>query len=296
MNGDAFLRVAANVSTVVDLLEDKGISWSEYMENLPFSGYEGFSYPDQHTGANNYVRKHNPLVIFDSVASKTDRLAKIKNFTLFYEDLKNDKLPQWMFITPNEINDGHDTNTTFVGSWTKGFVEPLLKDPHFMSNTVLFITFDENESYPTKNRVWAVALGDAVPPHLVGTKDSNYYNHYSEIATVEANWGLHHLGRWDAGANVLKFVAEKTGDVVEDWDGSPHFSNMYWNLSYAGFFNSGKGNHEYPRPNLHMAEHKHHRSILPSIFETWKDSPNPEYYKDTIKVPDGLNPPPGYAP
>ena len=38
---------------------------------------------------------------YDSVTSNTDRLAKIKNFTMFYEDLNKNTLPQWMFITPN---------------------------------------------------------------------------------------------------------------------------------------------------------------------------------------------------
>jgi len=33
-------------------------------------------------------------------------LAVIKNFTLFYEDLNNNKLPQYLFITPNMTNDG----------------------------------------------------------------------------------------------------------------------------------------------------------------------------------------------
>jgi hypothetical protein len=38
---------------------------------------------------------------YNSVTSNTDRLAKSKNFTMFYEDLNNNELPQWMFITPN---------------------------------------------------------------------------------------------------------------------------------------------------------------------------------------------------
>jgi len=202
-----------------------------------------------------------------------------------------------MFITPNMQNDGHDTGVTYAGRWLRGWLGPLLANKNFMQNTLVLVTFDENESYPSKNKVWALLLGDAVPKHLVGTTDDHFYTHYSEIATVEANWGLHHLGRWDAGANVYKFVADLTGDPVDDWDGEPEFSNVYYNLSYAGPFNTNlKDNHEYPSPYLHMAEHKHHRSILPSIFETWKDSPNPHYYEDTIKVNDGLNPPEGYAP
>jgi len=36
--------------------------------------------------------------------------------------------------------------------------------------------------------VFSVLLGDAVPTELEGTTDGNYYNHYSEISTVEANW------------------------------------------------------------------------------------------------------------
>ena len=34
-------------------------------------------------------------------------------------------------------------------------------------------------------------LGGTIPKHLIGIKDSNFYNHYYEIvATVEANWDL----------------------------------------------------------------------------------------------------------
>lgn len=38
---------------------------------------------------------------YDSVTSDVNRLAKCKNFTMFDKDLQNNKLPQWMFITPN---------------------------------------------------------------------------------------------------------------------------------------------------------------------------------------------------
>lgn len=65
-----------------------------------------------------------------------------------------------------------------------------------MNNTLVLITFDENSSYAIQNRVLAILLGDAVPSKLVGTTDSAYYNHYSDIATVSANWDLHTLGRW----------------------------------------------------------------------------------------------------
>lgn len=41
----------------------------------------------------------SPEVLYNSVANNEDRLAKIKNTTLFFEDLEADKLPQWLFIS-----------------------------------------------------------------------------------------------------------------------------------------------------------------------------------------------------
>jgi len=66
MDNDNFNQIAGNVSTIVDLLEDRGISWGHYQEDMPYSGFEGFSWVNQQTKANDYVRKHNPAVIFDA--------------------------------------------------------------------------------------------------------------------------------------------------------------------------------------------------------------------------------------
>ncbi len=100
----------------------------------------------------------SPAVIYNSVADNPDRLAKIKNFTLFYDDLKSDKLPQWMFITPNisksnivkihhghnadssVADDGHDTSVTVAGQWARNFLTPLLSDKHFMKNTCVLLS------------------------------------------------------------------------------------------------------------------------------------------------------------
>lgn len=51
LDGDALVRVASNTSTVIDLLEDRSISWGEYQEDMPYSGYQGFDYPNQKTRA-----------------------------------------------------------------------------------------------------------------------------------------------------------------------------------------------------------------------------------------------------
>ena len=101
MDNDNFNQVPSNVSTLIDLLEDRGISWAEYQEDMPYSGFEGYSWINQKTGANDYVRKHNPAILYNSVTGNSNRLSQIKNTTMFFRDLAANRLPQWMFITPN---------------------------------------------------------------------------------------------------------------------------------------------------------------------------------------------------
>jgi hypothetical protein len=301
MENDNFNRADRNISTVIDLLENRGISWAHYQEDMPYSGFEGFGWKNQKNGANDYVRKHNPAILHDSVTHYEQRLSQIKNLSMidtsrsmFHKDLKANKLPQWMFITPNMTSDGHDTSVTVAGQWCRDFLEPLLEDRNFMDNTLVVVTWDENESYAQQNHIFAILLGDAVPKELVGTEDNTFYNHYSEISTVSANWDLHTLGRWDVGANVYRVVADKTGDKARTWRSEDDLRNSYWNVSYAGYFNSKGGNPRYPSPNLKLDHSVSGRTILPSIVETWKNSDAPTYYEDTIEVPDGLHAPEGY--
>ncbi len=88
---------------MVDLLDTKSISWGEYQEHLPYAGYAGFNFSNQKNFANDYVRKHNPLIMFDNVALNASRVTQIKNFTDFTDDLNNKKLPQWVSTNPARL-------------------------------------------------------------------------------------------------------------------------------------------------------------------------------------------------
>ncbi|KAL2848102.1 phosphoesterase family-domain-containing protein [Aspergillus pseudoustus] len=236
MDNDDFQRVPANVSTIVDLLDTKYISWGEYQEHLPYPGFQGFNYSNQETYANDYVRKHNPLILYDSVTENDMRLRQIKNFTHFENDLANKKLPQWAFLTPNMTDDAHDTNITFAARWLRDWISPLLTNDYFMNNTLILITFDEDQTYRKTNRIFSILLGGAVPHHLRGTRDHTFYTHYSIVASVSANWGLPSLGRWDCGANILEIVANKTGYVNSDVD----TTHLTLNQTYPGPLSNGQ--------------------------------------------------------
>ena len=59
---DNMHAIPEQVATVVDILEEKGISWGEYQQDMPYSGFQGFNYTNPANDYVEYVRKHNPLV------------------------------------------------------------------------------------------------------------------------------------------------------------------------------------------------------------------------------------------
>lgn len=163
-----------------------------------------------------------------------------------------------------------------------------MTDKRFMDNTLILITFDENENYAAQNQVFTFLLGDVIPKELEGTTDSNYYNHYSEISTVEANWNLHTLGRWDVGANVFANVAAKTGDRLRKWSHGAPFDQYYFNSSYPGIFNSKQWAPQ-PVPDVHSR--RNGRTTLPSIQEQYEGTEKLNYYHGQLEIPDGMHPP-----
>lgn len=52
------MRVPENVSTIVDLLDDRDISWAAAMEGLPGPGYLGAGSVGDYGDNWDYVRKH----------------------------------------------------------------------------------------------------------------------------------------------------------------------------------------------------------------------------------------------
>lgn len=278
LDDDRFISMPENVSSIVDLLDNDGISWATYQEHMPYSGFQGFNYSNQETFANDYVRKHHPLVLYDSITKNSSRLSNLKNFTEFDNDLKNEKLPQFMIITPNMTNDGHDTTIKYAANWCKEFITPLLSNEYFMNNTLVLLTFDENDSYSIKNKVYSILLGGVIPDELKGTTDNTYYDHYSQISSIEANWDLYHLGRNDIDANVFETVANATNITNVDVDTTFKVNNE----TYVGYLDDV--NIDLPAPNV-SATNMNGKGILPAISSVWASQYEKEisasYYTST---------------
>ncbi|KAI0508301.1 phosphoesterase family-domain-containing protein [Xylaria bambusicola] len=293
LDHDEVVRIPSNVSTIVDLLEPSKISWRGYFEGIPGPGYMGeasVGLPDNQSpnGTWDYVRKHNPFVSYDSVNNDGSRLLNVLSFDDFQDDFAAGIVPQFVMMSPNMLNDGHNTSLDYATHWAREFLKPLLTDGAFSEKTLIQLTYDETEDYTQPNRIASLLLGNAVPKALWGSTDDTFYTHFSILSTMENNWGLPNLGRFDVGANVFKLVADVTKYTNSD---PPNISRVNNSVSYPGPLNR---NHSmkltaFPPPNLKL-EGAGGRPILKEIAQTWKSVSKSETpYDGSGAVYDGDN-------
>jgi len=175
------------------LLEYAGFTWKSYQEDYnPLSG--GDCMTQSRDGK--YYRKHNPFMSFNNIRTNKTRCKSIVNSAQLDTDIANNNLPQFMYYTPNIDNDAHDTDLNFAGKYLKAWLNKYMAIPNFTRNTLVLITFDEDELFEG-NHIFAVLLGPYV---TAGTTEGSAYTHFSLTRTLERNFGLPSLGRKDATA------------------------------------------------------------------------------------------------
>ncbi len=193
-----------------DLLEAKHKTWKNYAENFPGHCFLGAK-------SGRYVRKHTPFISYTNVSSNSQRCENIVNASQFIQDVKNNRLPDFAFYTPNMDDDAHDTNISYADDWFKTTFAPLLKLDGF-KDVLLVITFDENECntigpYVTKEKI-AQCQGDPNQIYTVlyglgvktGMKSNAHYDHYSLLKTLELGFDLETLGQHDSTATPISGV------------------------------------------------------------------------------------------
>ncbi|KAK4152885.1 phosphoesterase family-domain-containing protein [Chaetomidium leptoderma] len=296
LDHDYWVRIPENVATVADLLEDKDVTWAGYFEDMPSPGYMG-NYSDGSTGNGgwDYVRKHNPFVSYDSITMNGQRLLNLDSFDAFQRAFAAKKVPQFVFMSPNMMNDGHNSSLEVATQWSHKFLQPLLAEHAFDERTLIALTYDESETYSEPNHIVTLLLGNAIPPALKGTQDDTFYTHYSMLSTVQANWGLHNLGRYDVGANVFQFVADKTGYAGNrDPENASSVNNS---LSYPGLLNEDPSRRlPIPAPNTKLIG-AGGLPILPAIEAAWSGTQKWQTpYDGSGRVCDGDSNPPVYNP
>ncbi|RKP23582.1 hypothetical protein SYNPS1DRAFT_30661 [Syncephalis pseudoplumigaleata] len=125
--------------------------------------YPGNCFAGTRTSDKLYYRKHNPFISANNIRENPERCAKIVNADEIEADLDNGSLPQFSFYTPDMNNDGHDTSLDYAANWLQGFLEPKLARKDFMDGeTLVIVTFDENDYILEDNLVWTGLIGSGV--------------------------------------------------------------------------------------------------------------------------------------
>ncbi len=189
----------------VDRVEASGRTWKTYQESMPSACFVGDASP--------YVQKHNPFIYYDDVRLNSAECNKDVPYTQLAPDLAAAATtPNYVFITPNLINDMHDGTINQGDTWLQNNVPTILNSPAFTTqNSVLDIVWDEDDS-SQGNQVPSIIINSAVTP---GYHSFISYNHYSWLKTIESAWGLASLTANDANATAMAdFFTPQTGQTV----------------------------------------------------------------------------------
>jgi hypothetical protein len=225
------------VKTLPDQLEAAGLTWKAYMQDMgkdPARESAACAHVPLGTlettqlakASDQYAARHDPFVYFHSIIDDQARCdAHVVNLERLPQDLQSvATTANYIFITPNLCDDGHDAECVdgrrgglfaievFLRTWV-----PLIeRSPAFQADGMLIVTFDESNGAgpegssaccaekplpgakfqpgfggPGGGRIGAVVLSRFVNP---GTVSAVPYNHYSLLRTVEAIFSLAPLG------------------------------------------------------------------------------------------------------
>ena len=185
----------------------------------------------------------------------------------FERAFSSHRVPQFVFMSPNMMNDGHNTTLAFSTSWSHNFIKRLVDDDAFAEKTLVMLTFDENEGSSGPNHIMTLLLGSAIPDDKKGTTDDTFYTHYSMLSSIQENWALPHLGRYDVGANIFNFMTAKTvGSKNKEPANAASVDNS---ISYPGPLNDDTTKQTpYPPPNSKLIG-VNGLPILDSVRQRW---------------------------
>ena len=175
---------------------DQVPSWRAYEEDMP-SACDG-------TSLNDYAAKHNPPPYYSNLAHCSDNDLSITGLTCnpdttmtactpapdnaFTQDLANDTLAAFTFITPNLQNDMHDGTITQGDNWLYTYVPLILQSKAYLRGDVaLQIIWDEQST---------ASFGGATPnvfvsPYITaGTSSGTAFNHFAMLRAWEKGFGI----------------------------------------------------------------------------------------------------------
>lgn len=211
-------------------LTASGLTWNAFEESMP-SPCDPNS-----TGVNSakhdlYSNGHNPVIFYTDLPATVCQAydVGVPSLTaesgLFWNDLQNQALPSFSFVTPNTVDDDEESGAPVQAertsdTWLQNFIGLVQQSASYQAgNTLVLVTYDEgkghdkktgedcaNESLdlPVINGISAHQESCHVPLFVVypytpaGDNDPAFFDHYSITKTVDDLFGMPYLA--NAGA------------------------------------------------------------------------------------------------
>jgi hypothetical protein len=170
-------------------------SWKSYQESMPSAC--------DRSSSGRYAAKHNPAAYYTALTTCAANDVAIAPVTCdpnntntacttpsngFTQDLANDTLAQFTFITPNLDNDMHDGTITQADNWLFTYLPLVFQSKAYLRGDVaVFILWDEQDTAtsggPTPNLF--------ISPYITaGTVSSTQMNHFSMLRAWENALGI----------------------------------------------------------------------------------------------------------
>jgi hypothetical protein len=178
------------VTTIADQLAAAGFSARAYAENLP---------GNPATNSGNYAVRHVPWPYFPGAA------ISLNNSSSLTGDLNGSSPPDFVWYTPNLINDEHDGSVQQGDAFLRSFIPSVQSTAWYRQGGQVIITWDEADSDNSGinggngGHVPTIVVSAANAVHPV--QDSARVDTAGILRSIEDRYGLSHLANAANSAN-----------------------------------------------------------------------------------------------
>ena len=192
-----------NHSTLATQLSASGFSAKAYAENLP---------ADPTNDSGEYAVRHNPWEYFSS--ANTLAVADSSQLT---GDLNSANAPDFVWYTPNLINDEHDGTPQQADNFLKSFIPSVQSTSWYAAGGQIIVDYDEGA--PSDSSGINGGNGGHVPTIVVSaalkaspTQSSAAVDTAGVLHTIEDSYGLSHLGGSNADGTIDSLLNASSGN------------------------------------------------------------------------------------
>ena len=202
-SGDGVCCYFETTPNLVDKIENAGLTWQAFAEDAGSSGTCSFSPPRS--------GDHFPFIDFSDMntASRCSHFLTTASSSdpEFLASLNTANPANFIWLTPNDNNNGHDSGVSGGDSYLAALVPQILASTEFTTTkATLLVLYDEGYSQCANTGgngecVYASFSGPAAKKAVQISPSGA--SHYSYLSTIEAAWGLSSINSNDAGAPTM---------------------------------------------------------------------------------------------